>query len=201
MNKEVNVFALEGEQRPAAWAAPIALKGRKGARTCGVIIRHQDKQRAVDGVVGLVKSRTVQHGRSILKLELTGQIAVGAHPDLVGVAIIKTPIGTQNKLFANLFPNPDEGALDRAIAVAPEVHFGGIESRVNAIGPTGEQRGFTHHHPLRKAAGFLERPWLSLQQQRGELAAWIVKAHDREGGVNLACLFDPGHITRLKGKV
>ena len=131
---------------------------------------------------------------------------MGSHSDLVGVTIIETPIRTLNEIFANLFSDTDEWTLDRAIAVTPEIHFGGIKMWINPIGPAGEQRGFAHHYPLGKVAGFLEgdsrRSVILTQpsppQERGELTARVVKAHDRGGGVNLARLFDPGHVTRLK---
>ena len=141
----------------------------------------------------------MQHRCPILKLDLPGQIAMGSYPDLVGVAIIKAPVRIWNGVFANLFPDADKRALDRAIAVGPEVHLGGVEMGINPSGSAGEQWGFAHHHPLRKTAGRLERAslWVSLPQQFGELAAWVVKAHERDDRV---CVFEPLHIARLKGK-
>ena len=83
----------------------------------------------------------MQHGCSILKLELAGQVAVGVHPNLVGVAIIKAPIWIWNVVFADLFADPDEGTLDRAIAVGPEVHLAGIKMRDRSPSGRLENRG------------------------------------------------------------
>ena len=70
---------------------------------------------------------------------------------------------------------------------------------IDPIGSAGEQRGFAHHHPLRKTAGSLERESLrvSLPQQFGELTTWVVKGDERDDRV---CVFKPLHIARLKGK-
>ena len=59
-------------------------------------------------------------------------------------------------VFADLFPNPDERALGRAIAVRPQVHLAGIKIGINPIGPAGEQGSFTHHYPLGETTGGLE---------------------------------------------
>ena len=112
MDEEINVFTFESEKRAATRPTAVALERRKGARTVWIVIGHQDKQRAVDGIVRLVEGRTVQDRRPILKLELPRQVAVGAYPDLIGVALIKTPVQIRKPVFANLFPDPDEGRWD-----------------------------------------------------------------------------------------
>lgn len=95
----------------------------------------------------------MQHRCPILKLDLAGRITVGSYSNLVGVTIIKkAPICARNEFFANLFSDPDEWALDRTIAVGPEVYLAGVKKGINPIGPTEEQRGFAHYHPLRKAS-------------------------------------------------
>ena len=76
MDEEVDVFAFEGEERATTRATPVALKRGKGAGAIRIVVRHQDKQGAVDSVVRLIERRAVQYGRPVLKLELAGQVAV-----------------------------------------------------------------------------------------------------------------------------
>ena len=126
MDEEVNLFAFEGEERAAAWAAPIALERSGKVRVpSGSFIGDQDKQGAVDGVVRLVEGGAVQHCCPILKLELAGQVTE-FHPPRSGwhSCSSKRQYGFTILLFANLLSDADKRTLHRAITVAPEVYFG-----------------------------------------------------------------------------
>ena len=57
-------------------------------------------------------------------------------------------------VFANLFADTDEAGAARSDSCnAQRSTLVGIESGINTIRPTGEQRDFADHHPLRKATG------------------------------------------------